>query len=131
MALTGGPEAEAMPVAGACLLSGVYDLEPVQRSYVNDAVGMDVGTAHRNSPCHRLPLSTAQVIVARGAAETDEYARQHREFAESLRSGGQRVVDLVAAGRNHFDLPFDLGRDDTPLGCAVLEQMSLDRVRRR
>lgn len=38
MALATVPGTEAVPVAGACLISGVYDLEPVRLSYVNDQV---------------------------------------------------------------------------------------------
>ena len=29
---------ETNPFSGAVLMSGMYDLEPVQRSYVNDAL---------------------------------------------------------------------------------------------
>lgn len=36
--------------AGAVLLSGVYDLEPVRLTYVNDRVGMTRDEARRNSP---------------------------------------------------------------------------------
>jgi arylformamidase len=114
-------------VAGACLLSGVYDLEPVRLSYVNDAVGLTEATAYANSPLHHLPLHTTDVIVARGADETGEYGRQHATFVGALGGGalGGPVVDLVVAGRNHFDLPLDLGRRDTVLGRAVLDQMRL------
>jgi arylformamidase len=117
MALTAAPG-----IAGACLVSGVYDLEPVRLSYVNDAVGLTEATAFANSPLHHLPLHTTDVIVARGANETGEYGRQHATFVDAL---GGPVVDLVVAGRNHFDLPLDLGRPDTVLGRAVLDQMRL------
>jgi arylformamidase len=133
MALATTPTGEPAPagepgtVAGACLLSGVYDLEPVRHSYVNEAVGLTRATAFANSPLHHLPLHTADVIVARGAAETDEYARQHATFARALQApGGGTHRDLVVAGRNHFDLPLDLGRRGTVLGDAVLRQMRLD-----
>ncbi|OLB66395.1 MAG: hypothetical protein AUI10_02795 [Actinobacteria bacterium 13_2_20CM_2_72_6] len=120
MALTSMPG-----IAGACLLSGVYDLEPVRRSYVNDAVGLTAATAFANSPLHHLPLHTTDVIVARGADETAEYARQHTMFVSALEARGASTTDLVVAGRNHFDLPLDLGRPDTVLGRAVLDQMRL------
>jgi arylformamidase len=126
MALTGIPG-----VAGACLLSGVYDLEPVRLSYVNDAVRLTEATASANSPLYHLPMHTSDVIVARGAGETDEYARQHATFVGALDGApGGTVVDLVVAGRNHFDLPLDLGRGDTVLGRAVLDQMRLSSERR-
>jgi arylformamidase len=35
------------------------------------------------------------------------------------------VVNVIAATRNHFDLPYDLGVKGTELGNAVLAQMRL------
>jgi arylformamidase len=37
-------------IKGVCAISGVYDLEPVRLSYVNDKVRMDAAEAARNSP---------------------------------------------------------------------------------
>src|SRR2546421_559690 len=83
------------------------------------------GAAVAPSPLHHLPLHTTDVIVARGADETAEYARQHTLFVSALGARGASTTDLVVAGRNHFDLPLDLGRPDTVLGRAVLDQMRL------
>jgi len=110
-------------VAGATLLSGVYDLAPIRSTYVNDALGLDAPTAFAYSPLHHPPHGQARFVLARGEHETGEYARQHTAFAGALRAW--RPVDLVVRGRNHFDLPFDLPDATTPLGAAVLAQMSL------
>jgi arylformamidase len=115
----------AVSAAGAFLLSGVYDLEPVRLSYVNDAVGMDAVTASAYSPLCHLPLAAPSLIVARGGAETREYARQHDDLVTASRRAGHEPVDLVDPSRNHFDLPFDLGRPGTLLGDAVLSRMGL------
>lgn len=111
-------------IAGVTLLSGMYDLEPVRRSYVNQALGLDAEAAERNSPAFHLSGRLPPVVIARGAGETAEYARQHAVMADALRTRTS-LVELVDAGRNHFDLPFDLGAPETPLGRAVLTQMSL------
>ncbi|RAY12594.1 alpha/beta hydrolase [Actinomadura craniellae] len=123
LAVTGPEPAE---VAGACLLSGVYDLEPVRHSYVNDALGLDARAAADHSPLRRLPLRVPDVLVARGRHETREYARQHALLLGALRATGQRATGLVAADRDHFDLPLDLGRPRTPLGRAVLGRLGLE-----
>jgi len=108
-------------ISGAALLSGIYDLEPITLTYVNDALGMDAATARRNSPLH-LPLGALPpVLLALGEHETGEFGRQQREFAAALKAAGVPVRELVANGRNHFDLPLDLGRTDTELGTAVTE----------
>ncbi|GCE02305.1 alpha/beta hydrolase [Embleya hyalina] len=119
-----GPEAGPR-VPGVCLLSGVYDLQPIRSSYVNDALGLDRETAERYSPLRAGTLAARSVIIARGADETFEYARQQREFVQMLQARKHPVRDLVVVGRNHFDLPFDLGRVGTSVGDAVLAQMGL------
>ncbi|GIJ09819.1 alpha/beta hydrolase [Micromonospora andamanensis] len=113
-------------VAGAILLSGVYDLEPVRRTYVNRALGLDPGTARDYSPMRRLPAVLPPLVVARGENETDEFGRQQAEFVEAVRACGSRVVDLVVPSRNHFDLAFDLGVPGTMLGDSLTELIGLD-----
>lgn len=114
-------------VTGAVLLSGVYDLEPVRRTYVNEVLGLDPRTARECSPMHRLPSALPPLVVARGENETDEFGRQHREFVDAVRAGGGRVTDLVVPSRNHFDLSFDLGVPGTRLGDSLSEMMGVDR----
>jgi arylformamidase len=119
-ALVSGPLAG---VTGVVLLSGMYDLEPVRRSYVNDALGLDAAAARRNSPLWQLPARLPPVVLARGGQETDGYARQHAAMLAALRARAASVVDVVDPARNHFDLPDDLADPGTPLGAAVLAQL--------
>ncbi|AOS65410.1 alpha/beta hydrolase [Actinoalloteichus hymeniacidonis] len=112
-------------VAGATLLSGVYDLEPIRLTYVNEPLGLTRESARRNSPIHRLPRGLPPLIVARGGAETSEFARQHEDLVHSARTAGGQVTDLVVPHRNHFDLPFDLADPNSELGCAVLDQLGV------
>ncbi|MFJ6694603.1 alpha/beta hydrolase [Streptomyces sp. NPDC091272] len=110
-------------VSSAVLLSGVYDLEPLRHTYVNDLLGMDEDEARDCSPQLRLPAALPPLIVARGENETDEFARQQERFVRSARLGGTRVTPLVVDGRHHFDLPFDLGDPATSLGNEVLRRV--------
>jgi arylformamidase len=111
-------------VAGVTLLSGIYDLEPVRHSYVNDALGLDIDAALRNSPVYQLPRRLPPVIIARGGAETGEYIRQHDTMAALLRQRTS-VTEIICPERNHFDLAYDLADPRTALGQAVLAQTRL------
>ncbi|MGX7825921.1 alpha/beta hydrolase [Actinokineospora sp. 24-640] len=110
--ITGG-----LPLRGGVLLSGVYDLEPLLRTGVNDAIGMDQDEAARNSPIRHLPARLPPLVLALGEHETTEFTRQHRDFHRALR--GNQVTELRARGRNHFDICFDLADPTTALGAAV------------
>jgi arylformamidase len=108
----------APPIAGATLLSGIYDLAPLLHTSVNDALGLDLDAALRNSPIYHLPRRLPPVVIARGD-ETREFARQHDLMTALLRQRTE-VTELTCPQRNHFDLPYDLGNPLTPLGRAVL-----------
>jgi arylformamidase len=107
-------------IAGVTLLSGVYDLAPLLGSYVNDALALTEADVRRNSPLGRLPSRLPPTVIARGEIETDEFVRQHSALVAAFPG---RAVEVVAAGRNHFDLPYDLADPDTALGTAVLAQL--------
>ncbi|MFB4275473.1 alpha/beta hydrolase [Nonomuraea sp. MTCD27] len=110
------------PIAGAVLLSGIYDLAPVRHTYVNEVVGIDPGEVRDCSPMF-LSGACCPVVVAWGEHETDEFKRQSAEFAAHLRARGCRVTAYEQAGRNHFDAPLELAEPGTRLHaetCALL-----------
>ncbi|KRV48161.1 hypothetical protein AQ490_26215 [Wenjunlia vitaminophila] len=119
MALIGD---DARRIAGATLLSGVYDLEPLRHTYVNDALGLDADAALRNSPIYHLPERLPPVVIARGEVETGEFVRQHETMTALLRQR-TAVTEITCPRRNHFDIPYDLGNPHSALGRAVLDQI--------
>jgi arylformamidase len=112
-------------IAGAVLLSGVYDLEPLRLTYVNEPLGLDAAEAARLSPLRHLPDRLPPLVVARGGAETAEFARQHSELVTAAVARSAAVTDLVITDRNHFDITFDLDDPGSELGAAVLRQLGL------
>jgi len=115
------------PIRSATLLSGVYDLRPLPLTYINDAVRMSQSDALSNSPLLLIDAAAAAFppsLVAVGDNETSEFKRQSGEFAQALGRRGAVAQLIEVAGRNHFDLPFDLGEESTPLGSLTLRQMS-------
>lgn len=111
--------------AGATLLSGVYDIEPIRLTYVNEPLRLDRAAAARLSPINRLPDRLPPLVVARGGVETDEFIRQHDEFVEAVSTRSPVVRELVVAHRNHFDIPFDLDDPTTDLGKVVFGQLGV------
>ncbi|WP_250289871.1 alpha/beta hydrolase [Frankia sp. CiP1_Cm_nod1] len=112
-------------IRGACLLSGIYDLEPLRHTYVGEQIRLTAAEAAHNSPVRHVHGDLPPLIVARGDNETAAFAAQHAQFVSSLTRAGTPVIDLVVPARNHFDLPLALGDPETPLGRAALAQMGL------
>ncbi len=94
--------------AAVILVSGVYDLEPLVATSINDAVGLDIAAAHRNSPARLDLTGFPPAVLAWGDNEPDEFKRQSRRFADLIRAAGGTAVETEVAGRNHFDVVFDI-----------------------
>uniref|UniRef100_A0A8C2UGH4 Kynurenine formamidase n=1 Tax=Coturnix japonica TaxID=93934 RepID=A0A8C2UGH4_COTJA len=96
-------------IRGAVLVSGVYDLEPLLHTYVNDALNMSLEVAQRNSPilCVTQAVSVAascEVLVAVAQHDSPEFRRQSQEYSQALRSAGWSVSLLDLASVDHFDI---------------------------
>ena len=106
-------------LAGAVLLSGVYDLTPIRRTSVDAALALTDDDVRDLSPLDLAPLAPTPLVVAVGEIETSEFHRQSAALADAWSASGCPVEELLVAGRHHFDLPNDLGDLVTPLGQAV------------
>ncbi|NXQ79569.1 KFA formamidase, partial [Nyctibius grandis] len=101
-------------IKGAVLVSGVYDLEPILHTYVNDVLSMSREVAQRNSPMLRVAPAAAaacEVLVAVAQHDSPEFRRQSQEYGEALRAAGWSVSLLDVAGVDHFDIIEKLSED--------------------
>ena len=108
------------PFKGALLVSGVYDLEPVRLSYVNDIVRMDAAEAKANSPFFQQPVGRFATHIAVGSDETNEFKRQSALLRDSWREQLPSCTMTEYAGRDHFDILFDLADPSSTLFAETL-----------
>lgn len=113
------PALPADLLAGGCSISGVYDLEAVRLSYHNKLLGIEAPEAAPWSPLHRLPGKAAPLLLAVGSEETDEFLRQHAEYAEAWQGRGLPLGEVEMAGLHHFTAVDALGDTGHPLYAAV------------
>ena len=126
-----GLPGETAAVAGAILLSGIYDLEPLVGTYIDAALHLTVGDVATLSPA-RLKLGlSVKTIVAWGENETAEFKRQSRVFAAKLRAATFPVSEFEAAGANHFDIVFGIADTTTQLGRATIDLIRNEGKSRR
>jgi arylformamidase len=108
-------------IAGAILLSGVYDIEPLVGTRVATPLNLTASDAAGLSPM-RLSLGRpVPTIVAWGENETSEFKRQSRSYASRLEAADFPVSVFEVAGANHFDIVLGLADPATVLGRATLE----------
>lgn len=111
------------PLKGALAISGIFDLEPLVSTYVNEPLKMDVDDAKVVSPIHHIPTESCPIVVTYGENETDEFKRQTHEFMDAcLRAGlSCRYIDMPSV--NHFDIVLDLNKKNSPLFQSVLHMI--------
>jgi acetyl esterase/lipase len=114
--LTGRPD-----VGAALLVSGSYDLEPIRLSRYNDAIGMDVVCADRNSPIWHLPARAGPVCFAVGAGELPEKIRQTDDYHAAWIQAGLSGWLVHPNGTDHFTIMDELAEPDGGLTKALLQ----------
>jgi arylformamidase len=92
-------------IKGVTSLSGLYDLEPVRLSFVNEKLGLSERDVAALSPVRLSPRDTApRLLLTMGAREGDEYIRQHNDFAAAWRSAMPHLVAPIIPDTDHFSM---------------------------
>lgn len=119
---------EAVP-ASAFALSGLFDLQPLLTTHINEWMQLDDAAAIRNSPRFALPETSThgqcQLRVACGEFESREFHRQSREYLAAWQARCLPGAWVEAAATNHFDLPLDLGDAQSVVHQTALDLMGL------
>ena len=120
--------ASAVP-ASAFPLSGLFDLQPLLHTHINDWMRLDDAAAMRNSPRFALPDARThghcQLRVACGEFESREFHRQSREYLAAWRARCLPGQWVEAPATNHFDLPLQLAEPDSIVHQTALQLMGL------
>ncbi|MES2189800.1 MAG: alpha/beta hydrolase [Pseudomonadota bacterium] len=103
----GMPDGHHSVIRGGVLVSGLFDLAPVQQTTPNEWLQLDAQRAKALSPIHLLPPSTTRLCIATAELDTDEFKRQSVAYAAACSQYGCEVQYLEVAGRNHFDIILD------------------------
>jgi len=96
-------------------ISGLYQLEPLRHTTINDALGMDASCAHENSPQFLQPLTEAPILVALGGAETGQFHSQKDQFVEQWRRFGTTIETFIEPGVDHYDVINRLAESDSDI----------------
>jgi arylformamidase len=91
-------------VKAGMAISGIYDLEPIRHSYLNEKLRADEAISHRNSPMMQAggPLKPLSLVV--GSAELPLLRKQTADFAGHRARHGLPVTYEEIPGANHFTI---------------------------
>ena len=114
---------EEPSLRGGVGISGIYELEPLLNSYVNDKLHMDAAMARRNSPLLNLPKSSKQLDLYAGSAELAEMRRQTSDYAAARREAGLPVRYAEIEGANHYTILNSMMSADGQIHQAIMAML--------
>ena len=113
-------------IKSGCAISGIYDLTPIQLSYMQEVLGLDDNEVATNSPSLLNFPPTIPIIIAAGGAETEEFQRQSRDFALDWNAKGGNCCSLSVKNKNHFSILSTLADPGSQITKKILTQIKLD-----
>jgi len=113
--------AATAPIDGLFALSGLYDLEPIRLSSVNDTIAMDEASSVRNAPLQMAPARASRLVISTGEREQEEFHRQQRAYAAAWRAWGGDVSEIESPGDDHFSILLQLTHGEAPLSRSLVD----------
>lgn len=110
------------------LISGVYDLTPLVKTYVNDALKLDYITAKELSPLHQTfkrnngKLCKVSFYIIAGEDDSPEFQKQSRLFYEKLKSLDYASELIMIKSVDHFDIVERLNEDEYEITKLIVEK---------
>ena len=98
---------------GGIPISGLFELEPLVHTSLNEGPQMDVPEAIELSPCFIPPLTDAPQLVVVGGGETAEFLRQSDDYANQYRTENRIMERYDVPNDDHFDELERLAEDDS------------------
>jgi arylformamidase len=88
---------------GGIPVSGLFELEPLRPTSINDGVRMDAAEADSESPMNHPPVTDAPQLVVCGGAETPEFHRQSDIYVEAFTTSKRSLERYSVPNCDHFD----------------------------
>ncbi|MEO8531973.1 MAG: alpha/beta hydrolase, partial [Deltaproteobacteria bacterium] len=96
-------------IKAALLLGGLYDLKPLQASFLKDEIALTDAEVTAFSPITRHHDPATKVAILVGARETEPFHHQAAAIATHLSGQGVSVSHTVIVARSHMDSVRSLG----------------------
>jgi arylformamidase len=91
-------------VRGGLAISGIFDLEPIALSYINEQLRLDAKEIGTLSPLRNVSIRHSPLQLFVGASELPELRRQSAVYAEMAKKQGLPVALTELPSHNHFSI---------------------------
>jgi arylformamidase len=102
-------------------ISGLFDLGPMLKTYINNAMRLDEASARAASPLFWTPPSRGILDAVVGAHESAEYFRQSQSIVDAWGAAGLATRFGTVPDTNHFTAIAPLADPDSPMVRRLME----------
>lgn len=111
-------------VRGALVISGIFDLEPIALSYLDDPLRLSRREVANYSPINLLRPDMVPQRLSVGSNELPELKRQAYAYEKASHQLGSSVQLRILSGHHHFSILDELAKADGELTAELLHIIS-------
>ena len=108
-------------IKGGIAISGLFDLRPLQHSWLQPTLKLTHESAAAQSPLLKIPKRAAPLLLAVGADESNAFLSQSRDYLAAWQAAGLAGEYVPLPGRNHYDAIYGLADPQSPLTRIMVE----------
>jgi arylformamidase len=108
-------------IKGGITISGLFDLRPLQRSWLQPTLRLTEESAAAQSPLLRIPRRAAPLLVSVGGDESDALRAQSQDYLAAWQAAGLAGELVAQPGRNHYDAIYGLADPQSALTRRIVE----------
>ena len=112
-------------IKGTIAISGIFDLLPIQLSYLNEVLKISSEAVIGNSPVRIQPLNSSPLTLAVGMEESQEFNNQSIELYDCRKAAGLPAQLLQLPAQNHFSIVETMLDQSSSLSVAIRKMMKI------
>jgi arylformamidase len=115
------------PVRSLLLVSGIYDLGPITRSFLQAEIGLTQDEVMQWSPEEAQQSPATRLTLAVGADETEPFQIQQQDLAFAAAARGAPVERVTLHHLNHMTILTAMGTPGTPMAELLVNCIAQSR----
>lgn len=109
-------------IKGILSVSGLFDLDPIRKSFLNETLQLDDPAVAQFSPILNETFNTdIPLRFAVGDGETEAFIQQSQAIDERMNRNGNNSEFALLPKLNHFDIVYELGESNGVLAKQLLQ----------
>jgi arylformamidase len=112
-------EDAAQLLKGGIAISGLFDLRPLQHSWLQPSLQLTDNLAAEQSPLLQIPRQAAPLLLTVGGDESASFLSQSQNYLAAWKEAGLDGEYFAQPGRNHYESVYGFADPASPLSRAA------------